>query len=150
MQITRQADYAVRAVLYLTQLGPGQRTSPAQVSREQKIPLTFLAKIVGQLATAGVLRTMRGARGGISLARPAETISLLEVVETIDGPLDVNVCVLHPEACELSDNCPVRVVWCEAQSDLARRLAQATFGQLARQAQHTQHAPRTATVTMAL
>jgi Rrf2 family protein len=134
MQITRQADYAVRAVLYLAQLEPGQRASTAQVSREQKIPLTFLAKIVAQLAMAGVLRTARGAHGGIWLARAAETLSVLEVVEAIDGPLALNACVLDPEACELSGDCSVRPVWCEAQSDLARRLAQANFGQLARPA----------------
>jgi Rrf2 family protein len=147
MQITRQADYAVRAVLYLAQLEPGERVSTAEVSREQKIPISFLAKIVAQLATAGVLRTTRGSHGGIWLARPAETLSLLEVVEAIDGPLALNACVLDPEACELSDDCAVRAVWCEAQADLARRLAQATFGQLARQAQH---ALVPATATMAL
>jgi Rrf2 family protein len=135
MQITRQADYAVRAVLYLAQLKPGQRVSTAEVSREQHIPLTFLAKIVAQLGPAGVLRTTRGAHGGISLARPAETLSLLEVVEAIDGPLALNACVLNPEACELADRCPVRVVWCEAQADLAQRLARTNFGQLALQVQ---------------
>ena len=131
MQITRQADYAVRAVSYLAQLGPGQRATTAEISQKQKIPLTFLAKIVAQLAVAGVVHTTRGAHGGMWLARPAETVSLLEVVETIDGPLALNACVLDPAACELSDNCAVRAVWCEAQSDLARRLAQSNFGQLA-------------------
>jgi Rrf2 family protein len=147
MQITRQADYAVRAVLYLAQLGPGQRASTARVSWEQKIPVSFLAKIVAQLAVAGVLRTTRGAHGGVWLARPAETISLLEVVEAIDGPLALNACVLEPAACELSGNCPVRAVWCEAQADLAQRLAQATFGQLARPA-HL--APEPAVAALAL
>ena len=110
MQVTRQADYAVRAVLYLAQLKPGQRVSTAEVSRAQRIPLTFLAKIVAQLGPAGVLRTTRGAHGGIWLARPAEALSLLEVVEAIDGPLALNACVLSPEACELADHCAVRVV----------------------------------------
>src|SRR5438046_10682371 len=99
MQVTRQADYAVRAVLYLAQQKPGQRVSTAQVSRAQRIPLTFLAKIVAQLGPAGVLGTTRGAHGGIRLARPAESISLLEVVEVIDGPLALNACVVNPEAC---------------------------------------------------
>src|SRR5690349_5898567 len=134
MQLTRQADYAVRAVLYLAQQAPGRRVSTAEVSREQRIPLTFLAKIVAQLGPAGVLRTTRGAHGGIWLARPAEMVSLLEVVEIIDGPLSLNVCVLNPETCQLADGCPVRRVWCEAQADLAQRLAQTNFGELARQA----------------
>jgi Rrf2 family protein len=144
MQITRQADYAVRAVLYLAQLAPGQRASAARVSQEQKIPVTFLAKIVAQLAVAGVLRTTRGAHGGMWLARPAETLSLLEVVEAIDGPLALNECVLNPAACELVGSCPVRAVWCQARSDLARRLAQVTFGQLALPA----HQPASAALTV--
>jgi len=132
MQVTRQADYAVRAVLYLAQQKPGQRVSTAQVSRAQRIPLTFLAKIVAQLGPAGVLGTTRGAHGGIWLARPAEDISLLEVVEVIDGPLALNACVLNSDACQFEETCPVRGVWCEAQAELARLLAQTTFGQLAR------------------
>ena len=140
MQVTRQADYAVRAVLYLAQLEAGQRASAAQVSREQRIPLTFLAKIVAQLATAGVLRTTRGAHGGMWLGRPAESLSLLEVVEVIDGPVALNACVLNPEACDLAGNCPVRAVWCDAQSNLAQRLAQTNFAQLASQASHPSEA----------
>ena len=134
MQNTRQADYAIRAVLHLAKLEPGQRATTTEISREQKIPPTFLAKIVAQLAVAGILHTKRGAHGGLWLARSAETLSMLDVVETIDGPLALNACVVDPAACDLSDNCAVRAVWCEAQSDLARRLAQSNFGQLARAA----------------
>jgi Rrf2 family protein len=145
MQITRQADYAVRAVLYLAQRQPGDRVSTAEVGRAQKIPVSFLAKIVAQLAAAGVLHTTRGAHGGLWLARPAETLSVLEVVEAIDGPMALNACVLDPVACELTGDCPVRAVWCEAQADLARRLAQATFGQLARQPRRVSQALAVAT-----
>jgi Rrf2 family protein len=147
MQITRQADYAVRAVLFLAQQKPGQLISTAQVGREQKIPVSFLAKIVSQLATAGLVGTTRGAHGGVRLARPAETLSLLEVVEAIDGPLAQNACVLDPAACEISGNCPVRAFWCHAHADLARRLAQTTFGQLVRPAER---AAAQASMTLAL
>lgn len=145
MQITRQADYAVRALLYLAQQRPDQRISTAQVGREQKIPISFLAKIVSQLATAGVVGTTRGAHGGVRLAQPAETLSLLEVVKAIDGSSALNACVLDPAACQIAGNCPVRAVWCEAYADLVRRLAQTTFGQLACQAQHGAQLAATAT-----
>ena len=131
MQITRQADYAVRAVLYLAQLGPGGRASTALIAREQKIPVTFLAKIVSQLSAAGVLHATRGAHGGVTLARPADDISLLEIVEAIDGPVLLNDCVLDPGTCPLGKSCVVQAVWCEAQADLVRRLAQTKFEQLA-------------------
>jgi Rrf2 family protein len=130
MQITRQADYAVRAVLYLTRLGPGEHTSTAQIAREQKIPPTFLAKIVSQLSAAGLLRATRGAHGGVALARPANDISLLEIVEAIDGPIVLNECVLDPGTCPLGDICTIQSVWCEAQAALVTRLSQTKFGQL--------------------
>lgn len=130
MQITRQADYAVRAVLYLAQRGPGTRASTAQIAREQSIPPSFLAKIVSQLSVAGILQATRGARGGVTLARSAEDISLLEIVEAIDGPVALNECSINPAACPLSDDCAVRPVWCEAQADLVGRLSQTNFGQI--------------------
>jgi Rrf2 family protein len=130
MQITRQADYAVRAVFYLAQLGPGSRASTAQIAREQKIPLTFLAKIVSQLSASGVVRATRGAHGGVALARAAEEISLLEIVEAIDGPVMLSECTLNPDTCLMSDECIVRMVWCETRAQLVQRLGSTHFGQL--------------------
>lgn len=138
MQITRQADYAVRAVLYLAQIGPGGRASTAVIAREQKIPLTFLAKIVSQLSAAGIVRATRGAHGGVSLARLAEDISLLEIVEAIDGPVMLSDCTINPDTCTLSDDCVVRVVWCESRAELVKRLAETRFDYLARSKAPTQ------------
>ncbi|MBI3240965.1 MAG: Rrf2 family transcriptional regulator [Chloroflexi bacterium] len=129
MQITRQADYAVRAMVHLARLKSGQRASTSQISEEQRIPLTFLAKIVSQLSVAGLLHTTRGARGGVALARPADEISLLEVVEAIDGPMALNECTSDTEACLLGEECVVRDVWCEARADLVKRLAKTKFSQ---------------------
>jgi Rrf2 family protein len=128
MQITRQADYAVRAVLYLAQLGPDQRAATSQIAHEQKIPPSFLAKIVSQLSVAGLLQTSRGARGGVSLARSPEQISLLEVVEAIDGPILLNECVSESGGtCTFNDDCPVRPVWCDVQVELISRLKTTNF-----------------------
>jgi Rrf2 family protein len=127
MQITRQADYAVRAVLYLARLGPDQRAATSQIAQEQQIPPSFLAKIVSQLSVAGLLQTSRGARGGVSLARPPEQISLLEVVEAIDGPILLNECVSPNGACVFGDDCPMKPIWCDAQAELVYRLKTTTF-----------------------
>jgi Rrf2 family protein len=128
MQITRQADYAVRAVLYLSKLGEDQRAATSQIAQEQQIPPSFLAKIVSQLSVAGLLQTSRGARGGVSLARSPEQISLLEVVEAIDGPILLNECVGNG-ACNFGDDCPMKPIWCDAQSELVERLRNTTFDQ---------------------
>ncbi|HBX70434.1 MAG TPA: Rrf2 family transcriptional regulator [Chloroflexi bacterium] len=130
MQITRQADYAVRAVYYLTKLGPESRAATSQIADEQHIPPSFLAKIISQLSVAGLLHTSRGARGGVSLARSAEDISLLDVVEAIDGPILLNECVSDAGACTFSSDCPMQPIWCEAQKDLVGRLKTTSFAKL--------------------
>jgi Rrf2 family protein len=127
MQITRQADYAVRAVLYLAKIGPDMRAATSQIAQEQQIPPSFLAKIVSQLSVAGLLQTSRGARGGVSLARTPEQISLLEVVEAIDGPILLNECVAGNGVCAFGDDCPMQPVWCDAQTELVKRLKTTTF-----------------------
>jgi Rrf2 family protein len=127
MQITRQADYAVRAVYYLTKLGSDSRAATSQIAEEQHIPPSFLAKIISQLSVAGLLHTSRGARGGVSLARDPEEISLLDVVEAIDGPILLNECVAESGACTFSDDCPMRPIWCDAQKDLVTRLENTNF-----------------------
>ncbi|OGO65390.1 MAG: hypothetical protein A2030_09335 [Chloroflexi bacterium RBG_19FT_COMBO_50_10] len=129
MQITRQADYAVRAMVYLAQLGQDQRAATGQIAKEKSIPPSFLAKIVSQLSVAGLLQTSRGARGGVSLAKHPEEISLLDVVEAIDGPILLNDCVGETSTCILDDNCPLKPVWCEAQKSLVDQLSKANFAQ---------------------
>ena len=127
MQITRQADYAVRAMVYLAQLGPDRRAATSQIAQEKQIPPSFLANIVSQLSVAGLLQTSRGARGGVSLARQPEEISLLDVVEAIDGPILLNECVGGNGSCAFGSDCPMKPVWCDAQKELVGRLQQTTF-----------------------
>jgi Rrf2 family protein len=130
MQITRQADYAVRAVLHLAQIKIGDRASTSTVAKEQRIPPSFLAKIISQLSIAGLLHTSRGARGGVMLARDPKDITLLEVIEAIDGPIQLNECVGDDGVCTFDGDCPIRMVWCEAQDELVARLRKTDFAQL--------------------
>jgi Rrf2 family protein len=132
MQITRQADYAVRTVLYLASLENGNRAPTSRIAEGQHIPSSFLAKIVSQLSVAGIVQTSRGARGGVSLAKPASDISLLDVVEAIDGPITLNECVTDPSICPFGDNCAVHDVWCDAQAKLIRQLDGTNFGTLSK------------------
>jgi Rrf2 family protein len=129
MQITRQADYALRAMIYLANLDPTQRAATSQIAEDQHIPPSFLAKIISQLSIAGLIHTSRGARGGVSLARTPSEISILEVVEAIDGPISLNECTQDPAACVFGHNCVLRPLWCDAQAELVDRLRKASFGQ---------------------
>lgn len=129
MQITRQADYALRAMLFLARLGTHQRAATSHIAEEQHIPPSFLAKIISQLSIAGLIHTSRGARGGVSLARSPEEISLLEVVEAIDGPVQLNECTNDPGNCPFGEDCPLHPLWCEAQAALVERLRSTHFSQ---------------------
>jgi len=130
MQITRQADYAVRAVLYLSRVGNSQRSATSTVAKEEHIPPSFLAKIISQLSIAGLLHTSRGARGGVTLAREPGEITLLEVIEAIDGPIQLNECVGDNSMCTFEKDCPLHPIWCEAQEELVKRLKGTTFDKL--------------------
>lgn len=134
MQITRQADYALRAMLYLARLkdqdDPKAKAATSKIAKDQEIPPSFLAKIISQLSIAGLIHTSRGAHGGVSLAKEPKDISLLDVVEAIDGPISLNECVQDPSVCSFGDNCPIHDVWCEAKSELVRKLRASTFDTL--------------------
>ena len=130
MQITRQADYAVRAILHLAQVKNGDRTSTSTIAKEQGIPPSFLAKIISQLSITGLLHTLRGARGGVTLARDPKEITLLEVVEAIDGPIRLNECIGENGVCTFDIDCPLKSVWCHAQEELVARLRKTDFAQL--------------------
>ena len=129
MQITRQADYAVRAMTYLAELRPEERAATGKIAQEKSIPPSFLAKIVSQLSVAGLLQTSRGAHGGVSLAKPPEAISLLDVVEAIDGPILLNACVGETSSCTFDETCSLKPVWCDAQKILVEHLSKTNFAQ---------------------
>ena len=131
MQITRQADYALRAMIYLAKLDPTRRAATSQIAEEQRIPPSFLAKIISQLSIAGLIHTSRGARGGVSMARSPEEVSVLEVVEAIDGPISLNDCTGDPSACPFGEDCPLRPLWCETQAELIDRLRKTNFASFA-------------------
>ena len=130
MQITRQADYAVRAVLFLTNLDGDERVATSAIAEKQGIPPSFLAKIISQLSIAGLLHTSRGAHGGVMLARGAKDITLLDVVEAIDGPIQLNECVDALGVCAFENDCPMRSAWCDAQENLVKRLKGANFSEM--------------------
>jgi Rrf2 family protein len=107
--------------------------STAQIAHAQKITPPFLAKIIAQLSVAGIVHATRGTRGGVRLARPVATISLLEIVEAVDGPISLNEYATQPETCTLSADSPIQQVWGEAQAELIARLAETKFSQWVQQ-----------------
>lgn len=121
MQLTREADYALRTMLEVATRPFGELTTTTQVSRRRLVPRPFVRKIVPRLAAAGLLRTRRGKSGGLMLARPPDEISLLAVIDATSGDtLSVNRCVLQPEICPLQPVCPVHEVCRLVRDEMVR------------------------------
>lgn len=122
MQLTLKGDYAVRVVVDLASQ-PGTTTVRTQdVGRRTGVPRAYLSKIVQALARAGLVRTRRGALGGVSLGSAPETISLKQIIEAVEGPIYLNRCLVRPGLCPRDRVCPVHPVWGRLQALLSREL----------------------------
>jgi Rrf2 family iron-sulfur cluster assembly transcriptional regulator len=130
MQITRSGEYGLRGLLFLAKQPPEKVTLVSEISKDQKIPETFLAKIFQRLSKAGLLRSARGAKGGFSLGKPASEITMREIVEAIEGPIAVNRCLLRQGECEEEKACSLRQVWEEAQQRFIEILDRTTIEDL--------------------
>ncbi|MEJ2684052.1 MAG: Rrf2 family transcriptional regulator [Candidatus Sulfobium sp.] len=126
MQITRETDYAIRCVLYLAGKR-GSVTMVDEISREKSIPKSFLAKILQKLSKSGIVRSYRGVRGGFELARDPEEVSLLDVMEAVQGPVAMNACALDESVCSLSSSCSVHPVWVEVREEVEKLLRKKNF-----------------------
>jgi Rrf2 family protein len=118
---------------YLARFPEGHVASLHDIGQAQEIPESFLAKILQILVHAGLAVSQRGAHGGFALARPAEQITMRDVIEAVDGPISVNLCTLDPEECERSGNCEVHKAWLRAQEQLMDVLGGVTLSSLAPQ-----------------
>jgi len=133
LQLTRGAEYAIRAMSYLARFPEGHVASLHEIGEAQDIPESFLAKILQSLVRGGLTVSQRGAHGGFALARPASEITMAQVIEAIDGPITVNQCVLSPEDCARSASCTTHEAWLRAQGQLMDVLGSITLESLAPQ-----------------
>ena len=129
--VSRFADYAARVVLHLACQVEGTRVSIPELASARGLPVPFLRRVVSRLAEEGILRSVRGPNGGISLARPPAEISLGDVLLAAEGPSCPSPCLEAPQGCPFASGCPVRDVWAEADRVLHNHLASVRFSELA-------------------
>lgn len=134
MELTRKGEYAIRGVVYLAKMKPGQIALISEIAESTGVPQTFLAKIMQNFAKLGIVNSFRGTGGGFLLGRPASQITLREVVEAVEGPIMPNRCLMGEPGCELSKTCLVHPVWREVQSRVVEVLNSVTLEQLAKDA----------------
>ena len=127
LQITRQTEYAIRG---LQELARRNGEAPVQlklIAGSCQVSEAFLAKIFQMLAQAGVVKSHRGVKGGFSLGRAPEEISLREVVEICEGGIALNHCLRKVDPCQDADTCAIANVWREAQAALTGALDRTTL-----------------------
>ncbi|MFW5731013.1 MAG: RrF2 family transcriptional regulator [Desulfonatronovibrionaceae bacterium] len=132
MMLSRAGEYAVRCVLYMSGQSPGRTVPRKEVARAMGIPETFLSKIAQDLARAGIILIRQGSRGGYRLLREPADITLLDVVEAVDGEIYLNECIMQPESCRRSPMCRVHRVWQKARERVRQTLGEADFRDLGR------------------
>ncbi|MGB2768650.1 MAG: Rrf2 family transcriptional regulator [Candidatus Zixiibacteriota bacterium] len=132
MVLTRAGDYGIFGVLYLAKQPKGKIVSLSEVSKSEDIPEKFLAKIFQSLTRTGLIVSHRGARGGFCLARPANQITVKELMEAIQGPICFSKCLSDLQDCGKQDVCKVRKVLKKAQQHTVKLLSQKTLADLAK------------------
>lgn len=131
LQITNQADYAMRAMLFLANCGTEEQVPSHVIADKMQISQMFLSRINSLLSMAGLIKTQRGAKGGVSLSKDASEITLLDIITAVDGPIVLRRCHVDPSSCERSDVCPMRIFWDEVNQIVEEKLKSVSLLDLA-------------------
>lgn len=132
MRLTRGADYGTRGIIRLAQMPFNSVALVGDIAAEEGLPESYLAKIFQDLAKEGLIRSHRGAKGGFSLARSPDEITLKDIIEAIEGPIALSRCLSPSEACERQSSCSLHPVLAKAQQALLKMLDGTTLSDLAR------------------
>jgi Rrf2 family protein len=134
MQLTRAADYAVRVMIHLAGLPEGTRIHRATLAEATEVPDSFMSKVLQALVRARLIASHRGVDGGFEMTSSPTKVSLLNVVEAIEGPIQLNFCLMPGTDCDRHVSCPAHVVWADAQAAMTSVLRKAMLAELAKKA----------------
>ena len=116
MIITRATEYSIRAVLHMAEKYPAAVVSKQEICEAEDITPAFLTKILQPLIREGLVRSKRGVAGGFALAKNPSRLTLLDVMQAVDEPITLNVCLREGHTCERECTCPVHDLWAEART----------------------------------
>jgi Rrf2 family protein len=134
MQLTRAADYGVRVMIHLATLPAHQRARLPLLARATGAPVSFLSKVLQALCRAGFLASRRGQSGGFEMLPAGRQASIYTVIEAIEGPICLNLCLVTGVACGRASTCPAHPVWARAQEAMMGVLNTAFIADLAMEA----------------
>ena len=131
LRISRKIDYGLRAMIYLSSI-PMESVVPfREIARQMDVPEDFLAKILKTLVDQGLVKSTRGPHGGYALARNPADVSFLDVIEAVEGPVALNVCLDGEDACGHSTTCTMVDVWRQGQERMLDVYRQSKLADLA-------------------
>ncbi len=130
LRISRKIDYGLRAMIYLASISPDAVVPFREIARQMMVPEDFLAKILKTLVDQGLVRSTRGPHGGYALARPAAEVSFLDIIEAVEGPIAINVC-LDEDPCTKASACTMVEVWRRGQDAMLEVYRQSRLADLA-------------------
>ena len=133
MQLTRAADYGVRVMVHLATLSTNERGLLPALAAATEAPESFLSKVLQALSRAGLISSWRGKSGGFSILPRGREASMLEVIEAIEGPISLNVCLVSGKSCARKAHCPAHPVWVRAQQAMVDILTDTVIAELASQ-----------------
>lgn len=129
MHITLEADYAIRIVYCLA--SEGRRMDAKSIAEATGVTLRFSLKILRKLVASGIIKSFKGTQGGYELGRPAEEISLYDVIQTIEGDYQLNRCISGEYACERKKSAPCKFqrVFRNISKDVQKQLSSHKFSE---------------------
>jgi Rrf2 family protein len=129
MQISRKADYALRAITFLVNQPENKRSSISEIAENEGIPRDFLAKILKELCRTGFLKSFQGVTGGYQLAKNKSEITFLNVIEAMQGEVKVNMCVDEDNECQCNhrSSCAMLPFWKKIQKNVVKDLKDVRF-----------------------
>ncbi len=131
MKINRATDYAVRVVVHLAASPLGQKVPLNVLAEAAGVRQSFLSKILQQLVRQGLVMSFAGSGGGFCLNLEPGHLTLLQVIEAMEGPTQLNLCLRNDRSCERRPSCPVHPVWRKAQAAITQVLGAVTIAELA-------------------
>jgi Rrf2 family protein len=131
MIYSKTCEYALRALSYLASTEKGTLTMIPEVSCKTGVPAPYIAKVFQSLVRSGILESQRGPTGGFAFKRPPETITLFEIIQTIDDVTAfVNQCVMGLDKCSSANACPLHFIWTRTKKQILNKLRTSTFKQV--------------------
>ncbi len=122
MKLSTRGKYGLYAMYYLAR-HEGEGPQALQNISATGVPRQYLEQLLGNLRRAGLVSTVRGAQGGYQMARPAVDITLLDIIDAVEGPIELSECASNESTCEKSLSCPVRWVWQQVTDSINGELA---------------------------